>query len=526
MRIGFTSIYAWRPHVEHLHFLAGLARDAGHSTYFLACDADLAACYNTLQRPDRRRAMHCARCMVGGIRSYEAEDISSIGALAGTVDVPADAAEWALSSVSTLGRFESEADFSSEDFARLARRLDGPTRQAFKAARRWIDQQRLEAVVLFNGRMDATRAVLEAARDAGIPFVSVERTWFGDGLQMLPNESCLGLSGIDRMMREWRDRPLRRHQALRAARHIAARFMRRNTGEWRAYNVTARETPWPVAGGRRRILLVPGSRNEVWGHPDWASRWPDHTHAFDAVIQRLGLSPNDLVLRCHPNWGETIGGVGGDKSERHFAGWATARGIHCIGSRDPISTSGLIQQCDAVLVCGGSAALEAGALGKQVIAVSPSIYQQAGFQSDADSPQALGRLTLHADLGPEERSDVAATVSRLTLRFAYTMSYRVSQFVDQVRLVTTTRYDYRQGADPDRLTRMLVRGCLEADDPDCADDTVAEDEVLRMIRDRQWATLLDSAVPTPVSPTRQVRRRWMFRPIDRLREALPRGDLG
>jgi hypothetical protein len=526
MRIGFTSIYAWRPHVEHLHFLAGLARDSGHSTSFLACDADLDACYNTLQRPERRRAMHCARCRVGGIRSFESAHVSSIGRLGGAVSLPACAGEWALSSASTLGRFETDEDFASEDFARLARRLDGPTRQAFTAARRWIDQQRLDAVVLFNGRMDATRAVLEAALDAGVPYVSVERTWFGDGLQMLPNESCLGLRGIDHMMREWRDRPLQRHQALRAARHIAARFMRRNTGEWRAYNLTARETPWPVAGGRRKVLLVPGSRNEVWGHPDWVSRWPGHTQAFDAVIERLGLSPNDLVLRCHPNWGETIGGVGGERSERHFANWAAARGIHCIGSRDLISTTGLIQQCDAVLVCGGSAALEAGALGKQVIAVSPSIYRQAGFQSDADCREALGRLTLHADLAPDVRSDVAANVSRLTLRFAYTMSYRVAQFVDQVRLVTTTRYDYRQGADPDRLTRMLVRGQLEADDPDCSDDTAAEDEVLTMIRERQWATLLDTAVPTLELPIRHVRRRWMFRPIDRLREALPRGDLG
>lgn len=44
------------------------------------------------------------------------------------------------------------------------------------AARAWIAREGLEGVICFNGRMEATRAICEAARDAGVPFVSVERT--------------------------------------------------------------------------------------------------------------------------------------------------------------------------------------------------------------------------------------------------------------------------------------------------------------------------------------------------------------
>lgn len=526
MRIGFSSIYAWRPHVEHLHYLARLAREAGHEVRFLTCDGDLATCYTKELRPARSDAMHCARCRIGGLRSYESQGVHGIGRLADDRSVlPAEASEWSRSSASTLGRFESDADFASAEFHALAHRLDGPTRRAYGAARRWIEQERLDALCLFNGRMDATRAVLEAARAADLPFVSVERTWFGDGLQLLPGENCLGLRSVDAMMRNWRDQPLARMQALRAASHVASRFLRRNGKEWRAYNLSARTTGWPAMHARRRVLLVPGSRNEVWGHPDWQSQWPEHTAAFDALMEHLGLGADDVVLRCHPNWGERIGAADGSKAERYYTDWATRRRIHCIASTDATSTLGLIELCDAVVVCGGSAALEAGVLGKQVIAVAPSVYQEAGFQSDADSPTALCSLVLHATLDEATRAAHAAQIARQTLRFAHTMVYRLPQYVDQVRCATTTRYEYFEGADPARLPDLLRSGVLQADDAVRASDASGEDEVLALIAARQWQALLESA-PTPsIAPRRTVQRRWLLRPVDRLREALPRGDL-
>jgi hypothetical protein len=526
MRVGFTNLYSWRPHVEHAHFLAALAQDAGHAVSFLTCDADLESCYTKALRPERSDFMHCVRCRAGGMRSYASKAVHSIGALADdTIVLPSAASEWCRSSAGTLGRFESDEDFESAEFQALAASLDGPTRRAHTAALRWIERERLDAICLFNGRMDVTRGVLEAARSAGIPFVSHERTWFGDGLQLLPGENCLGLHTIDRMVREWRDRPLERTQALLAASHVASRFLRRNEKEWRAYNLTAYTTDWPQPNARRRVLLVPGSRNESWGHPDWVPQWPSLTTAFDALIDHLGLAPTDLVLRCHPNWGERIGNVDGRKAERYYTEWAQRRGIHCIASTDQTSTLGLIEQADAIVVCGGSAALEAGVLGKQVIAVAPSFYQQAGFQSDADSLDAVRRLVLHATLDAAERKRQAAHIARQTLRFAYTMVHRVPQFVDHVRCITTTRYEYHAGADPARLTDLLQSGMLQPDDATWADNNRGENEVLAMIAAGDWQSLLNSKPTQQPSPLKPVKRRWLFRPIDRIREVMPRGDL-
>jgi hypothetical protein len=528
MKIGFTSIFPWRPHVEHTYFLAQLARQAGHTALFLTCDGDLPTCYPRELRPERAAWLQCAGCRAGGVRSYTSAGVSSIGSFHPN-QLPASGrgADWSRSSASTLGRFESDADFTSPAFAELTQRLAPAADMAYDAARRWIDRERLDAICLFNGRMDVTRGVLEAARDAGVSFVSMERTWFGDGLQLLPGENCLGLRSVDQMMADWRDRPLSKVQALRAASHIASRFLRLNSKEWRAYNTAAKVTRWPVSNARRRILLVPGSRNEVWGHPDWASQWQQPTAAFDAVIEKLRLHPADLVIRCHPNWAEKIGSSSGHLSEAYFTDWALRRGIRVISSADTTSTLVLIEQADAIVIGGGSAALEAGILGKKVIAVSPSVYQQAGFQHTAYNGEQLQNLTFSTDIDESERFSEAVRVARQTLRFCYTMAHRLAQYVPYVRCATTTRYEYPEGADPERLIRLLASGNLEADDNHSGADCSEEDEVLELIRQRAWDTLLETNTDNQSAnrPMKPVHRRWMFRPMDRLRDAMPRGDL-
>lgn len=526
MRIGFSSIYSWRPHVEHMHFLAALVRQGGHEARFLTCDGDLPTCYGRELRPERQAWAHCARCRIGGVRSFESRNVSSIGALTSNLSTAkADAGSWALSSASTLGRFESDADFDSDEFRHFAARLEPVARAGYVAAKRWIEQERLDAIFLFNGRMDATRGILEAARAAGIRCITFERTWFGDGLNLTPDENCLGLSEANRLVGEWRDRPLTRPQALRAAKQVALRFLRRNNKEWRAYNTNAQLVPWPLARARRRILFTPSSRNEIWGHPDWRVDWAEPTVAIDAIMTRLRLRPEDVVLRCHPNWGERIGNKLGELSEAYYTAWAKSRGIHTIASRDVTSTLGLIEHADAIVVGGGSAALEAAIIGKQVIAISPSIYQSAGFESTVCSPNQLDALTLLVDEDERIRARTAAQISKLALRFCHTMVYRVAQYVDYVRCITTTKYKYFEGANPERLLDLVRSGKLSPDDANSDANESAEDEVVELINSRDWERLESNIGPAPFKSRQSIRRRWMYRAVDRVRAGLPHGDL-
>jgi hypothetical protein len=520
MRVGFSTIYSFRPHVEHAYFLSNLLKKAGHESFFLTCNADLPTCYSRELR-DQSAWRTCIQCKVGGIRSFTKENVDSIGHYAGHNDgVPL---EWAASTASTLGRFESDADYKSSHYESIIGRIHPVVKESYHAARKWINERQLDAVCVFNGRIDATRGIMEAAQSLGVRVISLERTWFGDGLQLYPEESCLGLNNVHRLMDFWRAHPLTEKQALLAASYAARRFLRKNENEWRAYNVNAMASRWPVTNAIRRILLLPSSRNEVWGHPDWISEWPEATDAYDALIDHLGLKPNELVLRCHPNWGEKIGRIGGEYSERHYTNWATKRGVHVIPSGDNTSTLELIQQCDAIIVSNGSAALEAGFLGKQVISIAPSVYQYGGFRDSAMSPSELSTLCLHESLEDRARKDAVEQITRFTLRFAYTMVHRIPQYTDFVRAETTTCFRYDHTADPQRFVNLIRTGILEADDNSYATNNSAEDVVLEIIAKRDWQRILNSVTTAPL-PGGIMQRRWLFRPLDTVRKWMPVGD--
>jgi len=524
MRIGFATVYSWRPHVEHLYFLATLARKAGHECFFLACDADLPDCY-TRELRGRSAWRECLQCRAGGIRSFSGKNVSSIGEYARRKgeSVPASD-DWAIASASTLGRYETLADYAGEEFRAAAERLRPAVQITFDAARSWIVDQRLDSVCVFNGRIDATRAIFEAARSLGVRVVSLERTWFGDGLQLLPEENCLGLQSVHEMVRAWRDVPLTRNQALRAASHVARRFLRTNFTEWRAYNVNARNAPWPIKNAHRKILLIPGSRNETWGHPDWVSDWAEPVAAYEAIIERLGLGPREMIIRCHPNWSEKIGKNDGWRSERYYSEWAARNGILCIPGKDPTSTLSLIAQCDAVVVSNSSAALEAGFLGKQIIGTAPSAYQEAGMRDPAYNLAEVRSLVLHRDMAEAARQAVADNVRRQTLRFCYTMIYRVSQYTDYVKAESTTRYRYHPEVSPQRFLDLLRTGRLVADDEEAASDANGEDEILSLIARQEWERLGEGTqVLTPERYT-PLSRRALMKPIDLISNWKPVGD--
>jgi hypothetical protein len=526
LRIGFASVYAWRPHVEHLMFLARLAQGAGHEVAFLACDADIPACYTRELRDVRPDWMECLLCRAGGVRSYTGHNVASIGTMGAkhVAKLPQTLArEWAASSASTLGRFESPDDYTGTEFAELTERLAPSVAMAFGAASEWIARERLDAVCVFNGRIDATRAIFEAARSASVRAITVERSWSGDGIQLLPEENCLGFRSMHAIVGEWRDRPLTPSQACVAAARIAARITRTNFTEWRAYNTQGVDASWPSAGNRRKLLLLPGSLNEIWGDPGWVSGWPDATAAYDAIRERLGLGPADMVLRCHPNWSEKIGKRDGSRPEAYYTQWARARGVPVIASADRTSTMSLIAQSDAVVLASGSAALEAAAMGKQVISTAPSPYHEAGFRTDMTRPELLKDLVLDVDLPEAERELIQERLRRLALRFSYTTTHRMPQYVRHVRAVSSSAYRYSPGADATRFIDLIRSGRLEADDTSWAADTAGEDETLAQMRAGRWDVLAQRSMKDEV-PTGKVRRRWLFQPIDLVREKMPVGD--
>jgi len=519
MRIGLVSVYSFRPHVEHLFFVSVLLKQSGHEVYFLTCDGSLDNCYARALKGSSK-ITECPSCIAGGIRSYPTTKITSIGRKS-TEELNVEEKEMiSFSSACTLLRTETLEDTKTDVYIKTNQNFHSSVDRAFSSAKQWIKTNNLDGVICFNGRMDATRAIIYACDRSNIPFMTLERPWFSDGLQFNPGGNCLSLKDVVRFNKKYRDIPLTRDQSEYAAQLIASRFTRTNLKEWRAYNLDAKPARWPkqVCSGPR-VLILPSSRNEFQGHPERETAWSSYMAGFDAVISKLNIPLENIVLRCHPNWGEKIGMADGQRSERLYATWAAQKGIFCIGSRDNASTFDLINSCDILILNGSSAALEAGACGKKIICLGHASYEAAGVAIHINNQDELDKLALLS------AHDAVGTI-RHTLRYVYTMTKRFAQYVDHVEALTPTRYRYYAGADPNRIITALVSGKLEADDDRVACDDQEENLIIKKILERRWTEL---AIKQPFIDEKielkGIGRRRGLRWLDGLREKLPRGDL-
>jgi hypothetical protein len=517
MNIGFANIYSFRPHVQHLVYLSKLLKEDGNEVFFLTCDASVDNCYARSLK-DTSKIKECTKCILGGVRSFSVSNITSISKIVKETSLSEDELyEIALSSSCTLSRVESEEEWDDEDIVNIRNSLYMSVQKTYSLALEWIKQNKLEAVVCFNGRMELTRAVTTACETLGIPYLTHERTWFGDGIQLIPNGNCLSLNALSDMVNEFDNKYLTLEQVKYAGRLIALRFLQQNTLEWRVYNKNPKKATWPIPTKGKKILILPSSRNEFLGHPEWSIKWKDNTFALDDLFDVFDINLNQVVVRFHPNWSETIGKVSGNRPHIHYKNWVEKRGIYYIDSLEKTSTYDLIQEADIVVLNNGSSAIDAGALGKQVICLGPSSYHKAGFLRVFNSKEDMLSSVAHIDLNAE-------VVMRKTLRFIYVSAKRFPQFVNYVKADTTTEYTYLEGADVNRLTTMIRTGKLDPDDREFSSSPDGEDEVIKLLIKKDWKKLNQFKIIPENRKILNINRRFGFQWVDKVRKKLQLGD--
>jgi hypothetical protein len=120
----------------------------------------------------------------------------------------------------------------------------------------------------------------------------------------------------------------------------------------------------------------------------------------------------------------------------------------------------------------------------------------------------------------------ADIVRRKTLRFLYVRSHRFPQFVDYVKALETTRYQYFAGADAGRIIEMVKTGRIPADDSTYAHTEQFEDDVLAALARSDWGALAGQQVSEPKGVPYEVSRRKAFKWVDGFRSKFVRGDRG
>lgn len=517
-----TNLYPFRPHTEHLLYLDLLLRSGGLSTSFLVADCEVASSYPRILRKSSFIKEYI-RSYLGGVRTYPCSALSTPKTLANTItdslSSDDDFYHMTLSSACTLTRIESDDEMLDDSVKDIQKALIKPTKRVYEATLAWIEQEKLDSVIVFNGRLELTRAVIEACNKKNIPFVTHERSWFGDGIQLIPNDNCLSLTQANQLVSDYSMKPLKTCQAKKASQIIAKRFLRKNDFEWRVYNKLANKTSWPTKTKLNKVLILPSSRAEFLGEVSYRTDWDNNTQAIDELFEFLGIVAEQVVVRFHPAWSENIGNITGDKARNLYKSWCSRKGYFYIDSNDPADSYDLINSSDIVILNGSSVAIEAGVLGKKIICLSKAPYQCAGFVYFLDSREKILNFKGFDDISHME-------MIKRVLRFVYTYYARFPQFVDYVRLVKTIDYDFFEGGDSERLIKIIKTGELFADDDSYSSTQDEENIIANLIKEAKWNDLIELRNNNKKLSKINFRHRLRYFWVSIFSKRLPKGDLG
>jgi hypothetical protein len=531
MRIGFANLFAYRPHVQHLKFLAEICQKDGHIIHYLTCDGELNACYTKLIRQKTgkfSRKIECAKCVMGGIRSYTNKSVDSISAINTQMinSKNIDLQNLSLSSAATILRVESDKELEGPDVVEIQNNLVSSIEKIYCATLNWIRAKNLDSIVVFNGRMDITAAVIRAAEDSKINYVTHERTWFGDGIRIIPNNNCLSIADIRRIANIYKNLPLTKDQSIFAAKLMAMRFKGINTLEWRLYNKNGKDlNEWPSGNlSGKNYLVIPSSRNEFMGNKEFKTSWKDNTTAIKDLVEIFGIKASEVVVRGHPNWSENIAKSTGKRSSEHYSSFCKKMGFTYIPSDSNVCTYSLIKQADVVITNGGSSTIEAATLGKPVICLTPSQFQDSGFITTYTSRKSMLEATdLFKKLPPE-------TVTKLAMRHIYIAARRFPMFVDEVKAVSTTHYEYADRIVSSKPLIDILNGQkLVPYDCEYGKEDDYENTLVSLLHSMSWDEIMSiescfDKVKNAESK-RDIQRRGCFKHIDYLRNYFKRGDL-
>ena len=516
MKFGFVNIYPWRPHTEQSLFMADQCRKAGHEVFFLTCRGALPDCYAREIR-NESRLMGCLKCRLGSFETYNVENVTTLDAEIISNMSNKDSQGLTRSSAATLTRIENPEDIDSQAFLEKQSKLDAAVRISFENAKKWIVDNQLDAVIGFNGRMDATKAIHAACQELGVSYISHERGWFGDGLHLVPNGNCLGLGNLHEMVAEYANQPLSRKQAEKAADFLMRRISGAQTHEWRLYNVDRQDSEWPAAGSGPRILILPSSSNEFFAEEELETDWADPTQAMDCLLDQYKGTQPSVVLRAHPNWDENIGVASGAKIWDFYSNWAKKRNIHAINPASKISSQWLMQQADIVVITNSTAGMEAGFIGKRVISLAKSQYEGGGFVESYDSPDAFNAFNPNLEI--DERRIIAGT-----LRYVYTHQYRYTQFYRSIKAISASQCHFYEGDVAERLEQICREGVIPPSDKTVCDNADEETAFVEALRGSQWRDIVVENAPAISGEKIKINRKPLFRWISALREWFPPGD--
>jgi hypothetical protein len=522
MKIGFSTIFSYRPHVQQVYYLSKQLKDAGHEVFYLNCKSSLPTCYTLELRPNNR-LKECSKCRVGSLYSYTKENNTFISPDLFSKMTRESLDNLTKSSSYTLTRIEDPKDINSAEVIKLQKKLHPTIQIVYANTMKWIKENKLEYVFFFNGRMDATNALKQACHDSGIQYCSVERPLFANGLQLNFNENCLSLRTLNELHVNFIDKPLTYKQAHEAASLVTSRFRKTENLEWRSFNKDSIDADWPTNGSGKKVLIMPSSRNEVWSEHEWRNDWLEFPQIFEKIIEKLndtyGGDFSNCVFRSHPIWAQKVGGMDGSKIVDYYKAWCEEKGIHFIAPESKVSSSNLMKQTDFLIINGSTAAYESCILGIPTINTARTRYLEANIVTNILCEEDLNSFDPSMLLNRDKKD-----LLKYTLRFLYSYFVRYAIFNSEIIANGAHDFSFAPKIDTNRLEEMMKTGYLIPDDETFANNESGENQIIELIQQKDW-NRLEYTNKVKTSDFKKVNRRGLYVFVDSIRNKFQRGDL-
>lgn len=300
---------------------------------------------------------------------------------------------------------------------------------AINCINRLLDDLQPTIMLLFNGRMAATRIAMELAMERGIRVVCHERGLTKESLLLFENESCLALRPYAKLWDEWGNTPLAKPEVAQVTQWLVDRAQGANLN-WKTFSV---QSSLGVVGdflhanqGKKIWSLFTSSMDEIVTDPEYSSvfvtqyRWVEETVAFARNHPAIAL-----VIRVHPNSGGK-NSTGRNMEELNFFQQLRATlpsNAVLVMPDDKVSSYALIDRTDLGLVYGSTVALELACRGKPVLLAARTPWMSCSSIKLLTEPETYHAL-LASQVSKTPDTAEREKIALAAYRFAYAFMHR------------------------------------------------------------------------------------------------------